>query len=69
MFVEVRTKSNENHGTPEDTINYRKKQKLVKNAEAYIAIENYKGMARIDAICIILTFDCLQRITHYENII
>lgn len=72
VFVEVRTKTNEARGTPEESIDFKKKKKLKKNAESYIAISNWMGPARIDAICIILNIEKdqeAQRLDHYENII
>ena len=70
VFVEVRTKIGEQFGSPEDTINKKKLWKLRKNAEAYAARAEHKGLARIDAICVVLLPDFTQkRITHYENII
>lgn len=70
VFVEVRTKSDERFGTPEETINYKKKMKLLWNAKAYVAHKQYKGPYRIDALCIVLgESEKPQRISHYENII
>ncbi len=70
VFVEVRTKSNEEFGTPEETINYKKRKKLMRNAEAYVARKRYKGPYRIDALCIVLgSNEKTARISYYENII
>ena len=69
VFVEVRTKTNEQFGTPEETFNYKKMQKLQKNAAAYISRMCWKGLYQIDAICVLLDGNGnLQRIDHYENI-
>ena len=70
VFVEVRTKMGEQFGSPEDTINKKKLWKVRKNAEAYAASAEHRGLARIDAICVVLTPDFTQeRLTHYENIV
>lgn len=70
VFVEVRTKIGENFGTPEDTINKAKLQKVLWNAKTYTAFKNWQGPCRIDAICIVLKPDfSVQRLTHHENII
>ncbi|MDP4007262.1 MAG: YraN family protein [bacterium] len=68
VFVEVRTKHHEQYGTPEETINYQKRMRLQRNAEAYVHKTKYRGPYRIDAICLIINGTGLQRIDHYESI-
>ena len=69
VFVEVRTKTKEQFGTPEESINRNKINKLIKNAQSYAAIKNYNKEYRIDAICVILDENKkVKRITHYKNI-
>ncbi len=69
VFVEVRTKTNEHFGSPEQTINKNKINRLVRSAQAYAAYNKYFGNFRIDAVCIILNPDSSpKRITHYESI-
>ncbi|MCP4650741.1 MAG: YraN family protein [PVC group bacterium] len=69
VFVEVRTKTGEQFGTPEESIDRRKINKLKKNAKAYVWYKKYSQMYRIDAICIVLD-ECgeIMRISHYECI-
>lgn len=70
VVVEVRTKSNERSGTPEDTINRKKKSALRKNTLSYMARIRWKGACRIDAVCVVLGGEgSVFRVTHYENII
>ncbi|MCX6720996.1 MAG: YraN family protein [Candidatus Staskawiczbacteria bacterium] len=70
VFVEVRTKVGENFGSPEDTINKAKLQKVLWNAKTYSAFKKWSGPARIDAICIVLKNDfSVSRLTHHENIV
>ena len=70
VFVEVRTKIGEQFGSPEDTINRQKLQKVLRNARSYSAFKRWGGAARIDAICIVLKPDLsVARFTHHENII
>lgn len=70
VIVEVRTKSNERAGTPEETINYKKRSVLRKNALSYIARIRWKGPCRIDAVCVVLGKEgAALRVTHYENIV
>lgn len=70
VFVEVRTKVGERFGAPEETLKHKKLAKLLRNAEAYIAYEGYKGSYRIDAICVVFDQDDkIERLNHYQNII
>ena len=69
VFVEVRTKTDERFGSPEETIDRGKIKKLLKNAHAYAANIKYFGIYRIDAICVVLnSTGGIRRIDHYENI-
>ncbi len=69
IFVEVRTKTGKMFGSPEETIKYRKKRKLINNAKSYINLNGIKNPYRIDAICIVLNRNKeVERATHYENI-
>lgn len=68
-FIEVRTKTSKQLVSPEESINKRKICRLVRNAKAYLGKINYKALARIDAVCIVLSEEeTCRRITHYENI-
>ncbi len=70
VLVEVRTKTGEQFGSPEETINKKKMNKLIKNAQAYTARIRWKGSYRIDAICVVLGENQnIERFNHYENII
>ena len=68
VFVEVRSKTGEQFGTPEETLNYNKLNRLVRAAFCYMA--RYPGKAyRLDAVCVV--FDPsgkITRLTHHENI-
>ncbi|MBU1044611.1 MAG: YraN family protein [Candidatus Omnitrophica bacterium] len=69
VFVEVRTKTNEYFGSPEQTINKDKINRLIRSAQAYVAYNKYSGNYRIDAVCIVLNpDDSPQRISHYQSI-
>jgi putative endonuclease len=65
VFVEVRTKSKGDNGMPEDSLTSKKLKRMRLTAELYMAFHNYKGLARLDAICIIL--DDSDRVTHLEH--
>lgn len=71
VLVEARTKVGEQFGSPEDTLTYGKKRRLLWNAKAYVANKKYKGLYRIDAVCIVLRGDGTeipQRLSHHESI-
>ncbi|UCB56855.1 MAG: YraN family protein [Candidatus Omnitrophota bacterium] len=69
VFVEVRTKRNEQFGSPEETINRNKINKLIKNAQGYMLKKGYNKKYRIDAVCVLLDKNGeAGRISHYENI-
>ena len=69
IFVEVRTRTGERFGTPEESIKRDKIKKLIRNVEAYMAIKRYSKRCRIDAICIVLDEKKgAKRISHYKNI-
>lgn len=69
VFVEVRTKVGEQFGTPEETFNFQKLQKVRRNALAYAAHTKWNKLYRIDAICIVLGQNhAVERLAHYEDI-
>jgi putative endonuclease len=69
VFVEVRTKVGERFGTPEETLDWKKRRKLLGNAKAYVVYQKYSGLYRVDAICIVLSDGIeKERFRHYENI-
>ncbi len=69
VFIEVKTRKDEQLGTPEESIKRGKIRRLIRNAEAYVARMNYAGRCRIDAICIVLNeAGRAGRTSHYENI-
>jgi len=69
IFIEVRTKRDERFGIPEESLNRKKKIKLVGNAKAYIARKRWQKAYRIDAICIVLDNNYqLKRFNHHKNI-
>jgi putative endonuclease len=69
VFTEVRTKSRNNNGMPEDTLTKKKLSRMKKTAEMYIAFNHYEGLARLDAVCIILDdSDKIMHLEHYEGV-
>ena len=69
IFVEVRTKTGDRFGTPEDSLDKRKINKVVNNARMYMKYKRFDGKCRIDAVCVSLGENRrLLRVKHYENI-
>lgn len=69
VFVEVRTKVGEQFGTPEETLNWKKVQKVKRNAFSYVARAKWNKLYRVDGMCIVLDKNHgVQRLEHYENI-
>jgi len=53
VFVEVRTKSNLDFGTPEESITQHKKEKLITSALSYInSHQNLPSLWRIDVVAV-----------------
>ncbi len=70
VFIEVRSKTENDFGMPEETVKGKKKKKLKQNALAYTTFNNYDGFYRIDLVCVVFTKDGeIKRLTHHENII
>ncbi len=70
VFLEVKTKTGERFGTPEESLSLKKINKLIKNARAYTAQKGYTKNYRIDAVCIVLDKNkTIKRLNHYQNII
>lgn len=69
VFVEVRTKSREDRGMPEDSLTSKKLKRMKNTAELYIAFNHYGGLARLDAVCIVMDgSDRIKHLEHYEGI-
>jgi putative endonuclease len=71
VFVEVRTKTNGEFGTPEESITANKKEKIVNSVFSYLNSHSCLSRNwRIDFIGIELTHDGqVKRLNHIENAI
>lgn len=73
IFVEVKSKTGSDFGSPEEMINNRKLFQVRRTAEIYLlknpdVTKRYTSF-RIDAVCMVLNEDkSINRINHYENI-
>jgi putative endonuclease len=54
VFIEVKTKSNKDFGLPQEMVNYKKQQKLIRLAQAYLTEKNLSEDKawRIDVVAI-----------------
>ncbi len=69
VFIEVRSRTGEKFGSPEETIRKRKKDKIKKNAQAYMSFKNLKNRYRVDVVCIVFNQNMdIKRMDHYKNI-
>lgn len=67
VFVEVKTRSNLNYGTPAEAVNYRKIQRIRKSAERYIQSKRlYDYQPRFDVIEVMSNLGELS-LNHIEN--
>jgi len=71
VFVEVRTKRNTAFGTPEESVNLSKREKLISLANAYLqAYDKLPDFWRIDVVAVELgPNNRVLRLEHIENAI
>lgn len=72
VFVEVKTRTSEEFGTPAEAVTYHKKQRIVGAAKKYLADNNVDMNVRFDVVEIFGTFDGTvfqaDEIRHLENV-
>ena len=69
VFIEVRTRTGDKFGMPEQSLTKKKVNKVVKNAQMYMLYKGYADKYRIDAVCVVLDKNKkLLRLNHHENI-
>jgi len=52
VFVEVKTRTAKNFGTPEEAFAYKKRQCLLTAIYRYLQEQNYNGPWRVDLVCL-----------------
>ena len=67
IFIEVKTRSSEAFGYPEEFVSNAKQRLLEQAAQDYIEIMDHKGEIRFDIISVLLTPDKQFKITHIED--
>jgi putative endonuclease len=67
LFVEVKTRSSNEYGEPEEFVNELKARKIFEAAEEYIFATDWKGNVRFDVVSIKL--GVVPEIEHFEDAI
>lgn len=67
VFVEVKTKTGEEFGSPEEMVNRRKLEKVERMATTYRP--DFAGLRRLDVVAVVVNDDgSVRRIDHYEGV-
>ena len=66
VFVEVKTRSSNQFGEPEDAVDFQKEKDLIRLADVYLENLQLEVLSRFDIIAIILN-DSESNITHFED--
>ncbi|MBW4888232.1 YraN family protein [Mucilaginibacter sp. HMF5004] len=67
IFVEVKTRSGNGFGEPEDFVDNRKQKLLANAADEYIYLVNHQGDARFDIISILFKGQQQHSLKHIED--
>ncbi len=71
VFIEVKTRQNDEFGTPAEAIDYKKRKKIIETATRYIYEKNPQTDFRFDVIEVFGVFsgDCFEplKIEHIED--
>jgi putative endonuclease len=66
VFAEVKTRSSEKWGKPEESVHYKKRKRLVKAAEYYLIQKDLMTEMRFDIIAVVLS-PSYHKIKHIEE--
>lgn len=66
VFVEVKTRSSDKYGSPEEGVGHQKERDLIRLADVYLENLQVEVPARFDIISIILN-EVESHITHFED--
>jgi putative endonuclease len=67
IFVEVKTRTGNFFGEPEDFVDNRKQKLLARAADEYIYLMNHQGEARFDIIAILFDSKQQHNLKHIED--
>jgi putative endonuclease len=65
VFVEVRSRKNNDFGYPEESVNVAKQERIKRTAEHFIAAQDWQGDIRFDIIAI--TWSDPPELMHFED--
>jgi len=68
IFVEVKTRTNDYYGFPEESVNETKQEHILQAAEDYVIRNNINNEIRFDIVSIIMSRN-VQKIYHIEDAI
>ena len=67
IFIEVKTRTGNYFGEPEDFVDMRKQKLLAQAAEEYIYIMNHQGEVRFDIVAILFKSEQEYTLNHIED--
>jgi len=67
IFAEVKTRTGNGFGEPEDFVDARKQKLLAKAADEYIYLMNHQGEVRFDIIAILFNNETNYKLKHIED--
>jgi putative endonuclease len=67
IFVEVKTRSTDYFGEPEEAVSKRKKRLLAAAASAYMQQKGHEWALRFDIISILMQLGKAPKLTHFED--
>ena len=67
IFTEVKTRTGNGFGEPEDFVDARKQKLLVQAADEYIYLMNHQGDVRFDIISILFDRNSNYKLNHIED--
>lgn len=67
IFTEVKTRTGNYFGEPEDFVDTRKQKLLAEAAEEYIYLMNHQGEVRFDIVAILFSSETSYRLNHIPD--
>lgn len=68
IFIEVKTRSSDHFGFPEQALTRKQEKNIIESADHYVISRNWKGDVRFDVIAILTQQrDLDKRIVHIED--
>lgn len=67
VFVEVKTRSADGFGGPEEAVNRKKQSQIARTAGAFMETIGYEGEIRFDIVSVLLSEGHLKAIRHAED--